>query len=453
MRPPEQPPAATPSAPGLPAQLDHWLRNDRLALVTVIDVLHPGRALLKLASRLRLAYHGHRITSVPRETLLADIADILATDPAERARLLAPLVHSLQAERADLDSLPPSDIPRWIAEPSDDSACLRRLLAAMSHPRPGIAQAAAAWWAMEKESMLDDATRPPDSQAALATAADALQRATQSCEQAGRSLRESARALEQAAQRAEQALSRHAARTRQQVDSVVADLARLRSWLGEQHAALRRDIGDLASAVRSLESRTDRLQAALHDLISRAASIAAALDRGQAELARRDLARLRSGRRRVGVFLDIANLFMSARESRGGRVSFRGVLERAMQLGDVVLARAYVSEGQNPTQHQGLETALREAGYAVRLLALRRHPDGRAKANWDLGMATDLMRSIDDLDVVVLGTGDGDFAELVRWLRERGLQVHIVGVPENTAQDLIASSDGWIPIEGDLLIT
>lgn len=74
------------------------------------------------------------------------------------------------------------------------------------------------------------------------------------------------------------------------------------------------------------------------------------------------------------------------------------------------------------------------------------------KANWDHGTATDLMRSMHDLDVIVLGTGDGDFIELVRWLREEGLQVHVAGVSGHTAGELIAAADGWIPLGEEALV-
>jgi len=62
------------------------------------------------------------------------------------------------------------------------------------------------------------------------------------------------------------------------------------------------------------------------------------------------------------------------------------------------------------------------------------------------------MRSLHDLDVIVLGTGDGDFVELVRWLREEGVQVHVAGVNGHTAGELIAAADGWIPLGDDALM-
>ena len=84
-------------------------------------------------------------------------------------------------------------------------------------------------------------------------------------------------------------------------------------------------------------------------------------------------------------------------------------------------------------------------------MALRQLSDGRLKANWDLGMATDLMQSMHQLDVIVLCSGDGDFVELVRWLREEGLQIHVAGVSGHTAGELVAAANGWIPLGEDAL--
>ncbi|GEM_PF-4499568 len=121
--------------------------------------------------------------------------------------------------------------------------------------------------------------------------------------------------------------------------------------------------------------------------------------------ARRQLARLRGGGHRVGIFVDAMNLSASARDAHGGGVRYSALHERGRELGEVAIARAYVAEHPVPEKQVALEAALRRSGFEVRTLPLRQLPDGRLKANWNLGMATDLMRSAHDLDVVVLGTG------------------------------------------------
>lgn len=439
-------------------RLADWIASDQLTLATTLDLMYPGKALVKLAGRAGLTYPGHRIEAVPRAELLDAVSEVLTTDPGERIRVLTGMLEAVGAERRAVAGMSPEEVRAWLEATSDEATGVRRLIAAVADSRPQVSEEAQRWWADELASVreevedIQDQAGPPLLGALLDTVAEPMDRATQVLEQVGRRLRDVARSLERAAQRTDQTLSKHTSRVGQQVESLTAEMARTRSWLGEQHAGVRRAVDDLTTAVRSLESRLDRLQAGLQDVVARVAAVALTLDRGQVSQARRELERLRSGKRRVGVFLDVANLYASAREAHAARINYRGILEQAARLGEVVVARAYVSEGQDPTRHVGLEAALREVGYEVRLLVLRRYPDGRVKANWDLGMATDVMRSAHGLDVVVLGTGDGDFAELVRWLREEGVQVHVAGVIEHTAQELISSGDGWIPLTDDLLI-
>ena len=44
--------------------------------------------------------------------------------------------------------------------------------------------------------------------------------------------------------------------------------------------------------------------------------------------------------------------------------------------------------------------------------------DGSKKADWDVGIAVDAIRIGEILDVVVLVSGDGDFVELVDYLKD-----------------------------------
>ena len=56
-------------------------------------------------------------------------------------------------------------------------------------------------------------------------------------------------------------------------------------------------------------------------------------------------------------------------------------------------------------------------------------------------------------DVVVLASGDGDFAILADHIRARhGCQVEVYGVAPLTAAALMRAADDFIPIEGDLLL-
>ena len=74
--------------------------------------------------------------------------------------------------------------------------------------------------------------------------------------------------------------------------------------------------------------------------------------------------------------------------------------------------------------------------------------------NWDMGIVADMVRLMDHLDIVVLGSGDGDFTDIVEVLQERGKRVEVIAFREHTSQDLIDAADRFthLPdIEGALM--
>jgi hypothetical protein len=75
---------------------------------------------------------------------------------------------------------------------------------------------------------------------------------------------------------------------------------------------------------------------------------------------------------------------------------------------------------------------------------------GAKKADWDVGMAVDAIRIGEILDVVILVTGDGDFVELVEYLRHHGRQVEVIAFKETTSSKLIEAADDYINLSDDL---
>lgn len=434
-----------------------WMTND-FNYTATLDILYPGRSLISLATRVGLSYPGHRIEKIPRTELLDAIRETLRAQPNERKRVLDEMVAAIQPHKQEVSGLRPSDVRRWLSIP-DEAAGLRRLFAAIAFGAPPLVRTAERWWRESVRDAADNAAADAEAFRDLSALTAAMDRTARPLEEAAsvlqevfRQVRDMTRTLQQEESRRTQLLAKQAADLTKSHDAIMRELARLQSWAGEQQASLRNAIGELTAALRGLESRMGRFEGTVQDLLGRAAAAGVALERGQMAVARRQLARLRTGARRVGIFVDAVNLSASARETYDSGVRYGVLRERGRELGEVTLARAYVAEHPVPEKQAALETALRRSGFEVRTLPLRQLSDGRLKANWDLGMATDLMRSIHDLDTVVLCTGDGDFVELVRWLREEGLQVQVAGVAGHTSGELIAVADGWIPLGEDALL-
>src|SRR3989344_289520 len=121
---------------------------------------------------------------------------------------------------------------------------------------------------------------------------------------------------------------------------------------------------------------------------------------------------------RVGIFIDIQNLYHSAKHLYQGRVNYRELIKELIGGRKLIRAVAYVvkSEGIDGVVSvvpQGREAAffeaLENAGLELRIKDLQIYPGGMKKADWDVGMAVDAIRMSSFLDVIILVTGDGDF--------------------------------------------
>ena len=121
---------------------------------------------------------------------------------------------------------------------------------------------------------------------------------------------------------------------------------------------------------------------------------------------------------RVGVFIDVANMYHSAKNLyNNARVNFGEILKEAVGERKLIRAFAYVIKSQS-IEEEGFFEALNKQGFEVRTKDLQIFIGGAKKADWDIGIAMDAIKLAPKLDSIVLVTGDGDFIPLVSYLRE-----------------------------------
>jgi len=154
---------------------------------------------------------------------------------------------------------------------------------------------------------------------------------------------------------------------------------------------------------------------------------------------------------RVGIFVDVQNLFYSARNIYDSKINFERLREFITARRRLVRAIAYLVQREGVDQ-TGFIEALRRFGYETRVKLLKERADGSAKGDWDMGIALDTIAISDRLDTVVIVSGDGDFVPLVEVLKTRGVRVEVVAFERSTAGELREAADLYIPIGEDLLI-
>src|SRR6476619_375739 len=134
----------------------------------------------------------------------------------------------------------------------------------------------------------------------------------------------------------------------------------------------------------------------------------------------------------VGVFVDVSNLFYSAK-SAGVEVNYCRLLEHAVAGRDLIRACAYTGvDPDNPNQRKFIDF-LRANGYKVVCKDIHKYEGGRIKANLDIEMAVDIMLISENLDVVVIVSGDGDFVRLVEAVRLRGVRCEVISFGISTS--------------------
>ena len=154
---------------------------------------------------------------------------------------------------------------------------------------------------------------------------------------------------------------------------------------------------------------------------------------------------------RVGIFVDVQNLFYTAKYKYNRKIDYRKLIESISRERRVVRAMAYIVQAPEIDQSQ-FKHILEDLGFELRIKELRVRADGTAKGDWDMGIAIDTISLKDKLDVVALVSGDGDFTALVYMLRSSGLRVEVYSFPSNTAEDLIDSATYYYPMDESFLM-
>lgn len=168
---------------------------------------------------------------------------------------------------------------------------------------------------------------------------------------------------------------------------------------------------------------------------------------------------------RVGIFIDIQNLYHSSKNLYNARVNYKELMKslvadrkliRAMAYvvkTEEILAAAALKEGE-PQEEKVTKSentffeALKQSGIELRIKDIQLYPGGMKKADWDVGMAVDAVRMADFLDVIILVTGDGDFIPLVEYLKwGKGREVEVAAFSRSTNAKLKEVADEFIALE------
>lgn len=146
---------------------------------------------------------------------------------------------------------------------------------------------------------------------------------------------------------------------------------------------------------------------------------------------------------RVGVLVDIQNLYYSAKVIYKKKVDFGQILRAAAGDRKLIRSIAYGIKTLEGQEEKFFE-ALGKLGYEVKTKDLQIFPGGAKKGDWDVGIAVDAIKMSKTLDAIVLVSGDGDYIPLVKYIQSTtGCRVEGIAFQESTSNKLIEELDSF----------
>jgi len=142
----------------------------------------------------------------------------------------------------------------------------------------------------------------------------------------------------------------------------------------------------------------------------------------------------------VAVFVDVANIFYAAKAA-GVDIDYVTMLKSATAGRDLVRAYAYTGLDPDNENQRNFHDFLRRHGYKVVSKDIRKYGDGKVKANLDIELVVDMMKTARNLDIAIIVSGDGDFAPAIRAVQEMGVRCEVISFRGNTSSDLIEVAD------------
>jgi len=149
---------------------------------------------------------------------------------------------------------------------------------------------------------------------------------------------------------------------------------------------------------------------------------------------------------RVAVFVDVSNLYYNVGKRYPSRkLDYRSYMEICKQQGEVVSSFAY--SNQPVSGAKAFVQCLKHIGFITRFLEDGIKPT--KSSNLNCKICVDAFELVDHVDTVILGSGSGDLAPLVEWLRRKGIAVYVIAA--NISSRLRSVANMAVEVTEDLL--
>lgn len=148
---------------------------------------------------------------------------------------------------------------------------------------------------------------------------------------------------------------------------------------------------------------------------------------------------------RVGIFIDTANLYHSAKNLYKSKVNFGNVVKEALGGRTLIRAIAYVIATEGG-EEKAFFDALAKMGIETKSKDLQIFYGGSKKADWDVGITVDAITMAPKLDVAIIVSGDGDYVPLIEYLIMHGVQVEVAAFGRSTSSKLREATESFLDL-------
>jgi len=150
---------------------------------------------------------------------------------------------------------------------------------------------------------------------------------------------------------------------------------------------------------------------------------------------------------RCAVFIDGNNIFHSARQL-GFEVDYNRLLSTLVGK-DRELLRAFFYTGvdEGADRQRGFLHWMRRNGFRVVQKPVKLERDGSRRAHLEVEITTDMLSYADKLDLVILVSGDEDFAYPLQALAQKGVRVEVAGFRSAMANKVMDAADRYIELD------
>ncbi len=161
------------------------------------------------------------------------------------------------------------------------------------------------------------------------------------------------------------------------------------------------------------------------------------------------MSKLKHKEQRLLVLFDVQNMYYSAKNMYNAKVNFGEILKKAVSGRKLVKAIAYVIKADMKDESK-FHDALEGLGIEVKMKGLQTFITGTKKGDWDIGIAMDAVRMAQKVDTVVLVSGDGDFGELLLYLKSHGCRTEVIAFSKTASRILKNEADDFCDLGKDL---